>query len=180
MRGPMYCLLFAVIWLAQPAVSCAGLVISEVMSAPSSKADDVEKDSDEWFEIFNSSGAARDLSEIQYDTDDDAIDGVSLSGKLASGACSIVANQSVDLWQELYGKLPKETLFIQVDSPWKVLSDKAESLLAPGGASGDFHSAGISNLQVAQELSAVALLGLAGLGLVIATRRQCLHAIAMA
>ncbi len=105
----------------------AGLVISEIMSTPSGKGDNVEKGSDEWFEVFNSSKEAADLSTIRYDNDLDAKDGVDLNGKLESGQYAIISDKTQDEWQEIYSKLPEKALFVHVDDPWRILENRPEN-----------------------------------------------------
>ena len=117
-----------VVWLVGSSTQCdAGLVISEIMSFPSGKGDDVEKNSDEWFEIFNSSHDAVDLSTIRFDNDLDAKDGVDLNGKLESGQYAVVSDKTRDEWQKMYGELTEKALFVHVNDYWKILTNNGEN-----------------------------------------------------
>lgn len=115
--------LFAMLLLSWTSQCMAGLVISEIMNNPSSANDGVTSGSDEWFELFNSSGTSIDLSTVKFDDDADASDGATLNGALLSGRYAIVANRSKAIWEGLYGTLPFNTLFVQLADPWNVLNN---------------------------------------------------------
>ena len=123
MRPRLLCLLALVAFLGLAQPCQAGLVISEIMSRPSGGTAN-----NEWFELFNSSGASVNLSTIKFDDAANASAGTFLSGALGTGKYAIVTSLTSASWVSLYGALPTGATVIQVSKALWNLGNASDTL----------------------------------------------------
>ena len=134
-------LTFAVVTLACTLPASGGLIISEIMYKPSGANNTTP--SDEWFELFNSGPSTVDLTTIKFAHSTDASSGVTLNNGvqiisqtpttttagtgLNPGSYAIVGNKSLSAWQTVFGNLPVNTTYVQLNT-WTNFADGGENI----------------------------------------------------